>query len=59
MPISEAVSQISYATCDAAMQGDGEFAKVTAEGQDFTHLEWTVSECCESLRQEAMQVFKS
>ena len=44
---------------DVKCSEHGEFAKVTAEGQDFSHLQWTVSGCCESLRQEAIQVLRS
>lgn len=33
----------------------GEFARVTIEGDDVEHLRWTISGCCEKLRDEAVK----
>lgn len=35
-----------------------EYAQVTAEGDDLEHLRWTVSGCCEKVREEAQKALR-
>ena len=50
--------RVSEKLSDVRCPEHGQFAQVTAEGEDLEHLHWKVFGCCEKLREKALQALK-